>query len=57
MKHIRSNVATVGIGQATGMAGFLLAMGANNKRGVLPNTTIMLQNPSGQAQGQATDIL
>jgi ATP-dependent Clp protease protease subunit len=56
MKHMRSDVGTVGFGGAQAMAGFLLAVGKKGKRCVLPNTHIMLHQPSGAARGQASDI-
>ncbi len=56
MKHMRSDVGTVGFGGAQAMAGFLLACGKKGKRAVLPNTHIMLHQPSGTARGQASDI-
>lgn len=56
MRHIKSDVGTVGFGGCMGMSGFLLAMGARNKRTVLSNTRIMVHHPSGAARGQADDI-
>eukprot|EP00193_Tetraselmis_chui_P002850 CAMPEP_0177769586 /NCGR_PEP_ID=MMETSP0491_2-20121128/10410_1 /TAXON_ID=63592 /ORGANISM="Tetraselmis chuii, Strain PLY429" /LENGTH=270 /DNA_ID=CAMNT_0019286623 /DNA_START=128 /DNA_END=940 /DNA_ORIENTATION=+ len=56
MRHIGSDVATVGFGGAMGMSGFLLAVGNKGKRYALPNTRIMMHHPSGAARGQATDI-
>ena len=56
IKHLRSEVGTVGFGGCMGMAGFLLAVGAKGKRCVLPNTTVMLHHPSGAARGQASDM-
>jgi ATP-dependent Clp protease protease subunit len=56
MQYIRSNVATVCIGQAASMGSLLLAAGAKGKRVSLPNSRIMIHQPSGGAQGQATDI-
>mmetsp|Transcript_15485 Transcript_15485/g.21370 ORF Transcript_15485/g.21370 Transcript_15485/m.21370 type:complete len:253 (+) Transcript_15485:53-811(+) len=56
MKHIRSKVGTCGFGGAMAMAGMLLACGEKGKRSVLPNTKIMLHQPSGTARGQAADI-
>ena len=56
MKHMRSAVGTVGFGGAQAMAGFLLAVGHKGKRYALPNTHIMLHQPSGAARGQASDI-
>jgi ATP-dependent Clp protease protease subunit len=56
MQYIRSEVATVCIGQAASMGSMLLAAGAKGKRYSLPNSRIMIHQPSGGAQGQATDI-
>ena len=56
MRHIGSDVSTVGFGGCMGMMGFLLAMGQKGKRYVLPNTRVMLHHPSGAARGQASDI-
>eukprot|EP00891_Asterochloris_glomerata_P001671 jgi/Astpho2/1671/Aster-04104 len=56
MRHVKSDVASVGFGGCMGMAGFLLAVGKKGKRYVLPNTRIMLHHPSGTARGQASDI-
>lgn len=56
MQYIRPNVATVCIGQAASMGAFLLAAGAPGMRWSLPNARIMIHQPSGGAQGQATDI-
>jgi ATP-dependent Clp protease, protease subunit len=56
MQYIRSPVATVCIGQAASMGSLLLAAGAPGKRYSLPNARIMIHQPSGGAQGQATDI-
>ncbi|DBA75091.1 hypothetical protein WJX77_004427 [Trebouxia sp. C0004] len=56
MRHIKSDVVTVGFGGCMGMSGFLLAVGKKGKRYVLPNTRIMLHHPSGSARGQASDI-
>lgn len=56
MRHIGSDVSTVGFGAAFGMSGFLLAVGKKGKRYVLPNTSLMLHHPSGVARGQASDI-
>ena len=54
--YIRPDVSTVCIGQAASMGSLLLAAGAKGKRYALPNSRIMLHQPSGGAQGQATDI-
>lgn len=56
MKHINSDVATVGFGACLGMTGFLMAVGKRGKRYMLPNTTMMIHHPSGVARGKATDI-
>src|SRR5438034_7612458 len=56
MQYIRSPVATVCIGQAASAGSLLLAAGATGKRYSLPNSRIMIHQPSGGAQGQATDI-
>jgi ATP-dependent Clp protease, protease subunit len=56
MQYIRSQIATVCIGQAASMASLLLAAGAKGKRVSLPNARIMVHQPSGGAQGQASDI-
>jgi ATP-dependent Clp protease protease subunit len=56
MQYIRSPVSTVCIGQAASMGSLLLTAGAKSKRFALPNARIMVHQPSGGAQGQATDI-
>jgi len=56
MQYIRSPVSTVCIGQAASMGSLLLAAGAPGKRFALPNARVMVHQPSGGAQGQATDI-
>ncbi|CAH0153489.1 ATP-dependent Clp protease proteolytic subunit [Roseomonas sp. CECT 9278] len=56
MQYIRSPVSTVCIGQAASMGSLLLCAGAKAKRYALPNSRIMVHQPSGGAQGQATDI-
>ncbi|MBF0332173.1 MAG: ATP-dependent Clp endopeptidase proteolytic subunit ClpP [Alphaproteobacteria bacterium] len=56
MQYIRPAVSTVCIGQAASMGSLLLAAGAAGKRYALPNARIMIHQPSGGAQGQATDI-
>lgn len=56
MQYIRPDVSTVCIGQAASMGSLLLAAGAEGKRYALPNARIMVHQPSGGAQGQATDI-
>jgi len=56
MQYIRPAVSTVCIGQAASMGSLLLTAGARGKRYSLPNARIMIHQPSGGAQGQATDI-
>lgn len=56
MQYIRPDVSTVCLGQASSMGSLLLAAGAKGKRYALPNSRIMVHQPSGGAQGQATDI-
>lgn len=56
MQYIRSHVATVCIGQAASMGSLLLTAGTKGKRIALPNARIMIHQPSGGVQGQATDI-
>jgi len=56
MQYIRCDVSTVCIGQAASMGSLLLCAGAAGKRYSLPNSRIMVHQPSGGAQGQATDI-
>lgn len=56
MQFIKPNVSTMCIGQAASMGAFLLASGAEGKRFCLPNSRTMIHQPSGGAQGQATDI-
>jgi len=56
MQFIKSDVSTMCIGQAASMGAFLLAAGAEGKRYCLPNSRTMIHQPSGGAQGQATDI-
>ena len=56
MQYIRSDVSTICVGLAASMGAFLLAAGAKGKRKALPNSEIMIHQPSGGAQGQATDI-
>ena len=56
IQYIRPDVSTVCIGQAASMGSLLLAAGAKDKRFALPNARIMIHQPSGGAQGQATDI-
>ncbi|MGB2173065.1 MAG: ATP-dependent Clp endopeptidase proteolytic subunit ClpP [Porticoccaceae bacterium] len=56
MQFIKPDVSTMCIGQAASMGAFLLASGAEGKRYCLPNSRTMIHQPSGGAQGQATDI-
>lgn len=56
IQYIKPDVATVCIGQAASMGAFLLAAGTSGKRFSLPNSRIMIHQPLGGAQGQATDI-
>ncbi len=56
MQYIRPDVATVCLGQAASMGSLLLSAGAKGKRYSLPNSRIMIHQPSGGAQGQASDI-
>ena len=56
MQFIKPDVSTLCIGQAASMGAFLLAAGAKNKRFSLPNSRIMIHQPSGGFQGQSTDI-
>ena len=57
MQYIKCDVSTICMGMAASMGAFLLAAGAKGKRYALPNSEIMIHQPLGQAQGQATDIL
>jgi len=56
MNYIKCDVSTICIGMAASMGAFLLAGGAKGKRFALPNAEIMIHQPSGGAQGQATEI-
>ncbi len=56
MRYIKCDVATTCIGMAASMGAFLLAGGTKGKRYALPNSNIMIHQPSGGAQGQASDI-
>src|SRR6201746_656055 len=56
MQYVRSPISTVCIGQAASMGSLLLAAGAKDKRYALPNARVMVHQPSGGAQGQASDI-
>lgn len=57
MQYIKCDVSTICIGMAASMGAFLLAAGAPGKRFALPNSEIMIHQPLGSAEGQATDIL
>jgi ATP-dependent Clp protease protease subunit len=56
MQYIKPDIATICMGQASSMAALLLASGAKNKRYSLPNARVMIHQPLGGVQGQATDI-
>ncbi|HND18618.1 MAG TPA: ATP-dependent Clp protease proteolytic subunit, partial [Acidobacteriota bacterium] len=56
MQFIRPDVTTICVGQCASMGALLLAAGAKGKRFALPNSRILIHQPSGGAQGQATDI-
>lgn len=56
MQHIRSEVSTICLGQAASMGAFLLSAGAKGKRLALPHSRVLIHQPLGGAQGQATDI-
>ncbi len=57
MQYIKCDVSTICMGMAASMGAFLLSAGTKGKRLALPNSEIMIHQPLGQAQGQATDIL
>ncbi len=57
MQHIKPDVQTICMGMAASMGSFLLAAGAKGKRCILPNAEVMIHQPLGGAQGQATEIL
>ena len=56
MQHIRADVSTICLGQAASMGAFLLAAGTKDKRMALPHSRVLIHQPLGGAQGQATDI-
>ncbi|MFI3260730.1 MAG: ATP-dependent Clp protease proteolytic subunit [bacterium] len=56
MEYIKSDVVTIGLGMCASMGAFLLTCGTKGKRSLLPNTDVMIHQPLGGAQGQATDI-
>lgn len=57
MQYVKCDVSTICMGMAASMGAFLLAAGAKGKRLALPNSEIMIHQPLGSAEGQATDIL
>lgn len=57
MQYIKCDVSTICLGMAASMGAFLLSAGAKGKRYALPNSEIMIHQPLGSAEGQATDIL
>lgn len=56
MNFVKSDVSTICMGMAASMAAFLLSSGAKGKRYILPNADVMIHQPLGGAEGQATDI-
>ncbi len=56
MGHIKNNISTVCVGIAASMASVILSAGTKGKRFILPNAEVMIHQPHGGAQGQATDI-
>ena len=56
MNYVKSDIVTIGIGMCASMAAFLLSSGAKGKRFSLPHSQIMIHQPSGGTQGQASDI-
>ena len=56
MQYVKCDVSTICIGMAASMGAFLLSSGAKGKRYALPNSEIMIHQPSGGAKGQASDI-
>lgn len=56
MKYIKSDVSTISVGMSASMGAFLLACGTKGKRYALPNSTIVIHQPLGGAQGQASDM-
>ncbi len=57
MQHVKCDVSTICVGMAASMGAFLLASGAKGKRKALPNSEIMIHQPSGGTRGQVTDIV
>jgi ATP-dependent Clp protease protease subunit len=56
MKHLKCDVATVGMGMQASMGAFLLSSGTKGKRSILPHATVMIHQPSGGARGKMTDM-
>ncbi len=56
MQHVRADVSTICLGMAASMGAFLLSGGQKGKRYILPNAEVMIHQPAGGAQGQASDI-
>ena len=56
MNFVKSDVSTICLGMAASMAAFLLSSGEKNKRYILPNAEVMIHQPLGGAEGQATEI-
>jgi ATP-dependent Clp protease protease subunit len=56
MRFVRPDISTICVGQACSMGSFLLAAGTKGKRYILPNSRVMIHQPSGGTQGQASDI-
>ena len=56
MNYIKSDVSTICVGMAASMGAFLLSSGSKGKRYILPNSEVMIHQPLGGAQGQATEI-
>lgn len=57
MNYVKCDIYTIGMGICASMGAFLLSSGTKGKRSVLPNTKVMIHQPLGGAQGQATDIM
>ncbi len=56
MKHLKCDVATVGIGMQASMGAFLLSSGTKGKRSILPHSTVMIHQPSSGSRGKVTDM-
>jgi ATP-dependent Clp protease protease subunit len=56
MKHLKCDVATIGIGMQASMGAFLLSSGTKGKRSLLPNSTVMIHQPSAGTRGKVTDM-